>query len=77
MAAALGALDDCGFATRADGERYVLGSCPFRALAQAEPEVICRMNLALVMGVLDEIGVEGATASLDPADDRCCVTVKP
>lgn len=78
MAAALGALDDCGFATRADGEGgYVLGNCPFRALAQVEPEVICRVNLALVRGVLDEIGVEGATASLDPLEGRCCVTVKP
>lgn len=53
----------------------MLANCPFRTLAQAEPDVICRMNVALVGALLDEIGVRSATARLDPGDGRCCVIV--
>ena len=76
LAAAVDCLDACGFGPRADGDGYVLGNCPFRALAQEEPDVVCRMNLALVRGLLDEVGVPTANAGLDPAEGRCCVTVK-
>jgi predicted ArsR family transcriptional regulator len=75
LVAAVDALDGCGFAPRREGDGYVLANCPFRTLAQAEPDVICRMNLALVGGLLDEIGVRTAATRLDPADGRCCVTV--
>lgn len=76
LAAAVEALDSCGFAPRREGDVYVLANCPFRALAQTEPDVICRMNLSLVTALLDEIGVRSATARLDPADGRCCVTAR-
>jgi len=33
------------------------------------------MNLALITGLLQETGAENASAQLDPADGRCCVTV--
>jgi hypothetical protein len=33
------------------------------------------MNLALVGAVADQVGAGTLTASLDPADDRCCVVL--
>lgn len=76
LATALEALDAHGFAPHAGHDGYVLGNCPFRALAQQAPDVICRMNLALVAGLLGQAGAETASAQLDPADGRCCVTVR-
>lgn len=75
LAAAVHTLDACGFAPRPEGRGYVLGNCPFRALALEQPDVACRMNLALVRGLLDQLGVTASTARSDPADGRCCVTI--
>jgi predicted ArsR family transcriptional regulator len=77
LAVAVDTLEAHGFSPRPDNGGYLLANCPFRALAQEEPDVVCRMNLAFVAGLLDEAGVRSATARLDPADDRCCVTVRP
>ena len=33
------------------------------------------MNLALVEGLVDEIGPGNVDARLDPAEGRCCVTL--
>lgn len=75
LAAAMHTLDACGFAPRAGGSGYVLGNCPFRVLALEQPDVACRMNLALVRGLLDQLGVTTATARSEPAEGRCCVTI--
>lgn len=77
LAAALEALDAYGFSPRAEGGCYVLGNCPFRALSAQMPEVVCRMNLALIAGALDAAGARSASAHPDPAEGRCCVTVQP
>lgn len=65
-----------GFAPRREGGDYVLANCPFRALAEVEPEVICGMNLALVRGLLGATGGRPAAARLAPAEGRCCVRVE-
>ena len=77
LAAGLAALDAYGFSPRAEGGCYILGNCPFRALSAQMPEVVCRMNLALIAGALDAAGARSASAHLDPAEGRCCVTVQP
>jgi predicted ArsR family transcriptional regulator len=77
LAAALEALDAHGFSPRAEGDGYVLGNCPFRALSAQMPEVVCRMNLALIASALGAAGARTASAHLDPAEGRCCVTVLP
>jgi predicted ArsR family transcriptional regulator len=76
LAAALETLDAYGFSPRAGGEGYALGNCPFHALSAQLPEVVCRMNLALIAGTLDAVGARSASAHLDPAEGRCCVTVR-
>lgn len=58
------------------GRRCVeLGNCPFDLLAQRHTELVCGLNQQFVQGVVEGLGSEGAEARLDPAADRCCVTV--
>ncbi len=57
-------------------ERVVLRNCPFKEVAQRSPELVCRMNLAFIQGVLEGLEVRGAEARLDPAPTRCCITVE-
>jgi predicted ArsR family transcriptional regulator len=52
-----------------------LRNCPFHAVAQAHPEVVCDMNLSLLGALLDGLGTD-RRAVLDPAPGRrCCVTI--
>jgi predicted ArsR family transcriptional regulator len=76
LAAAVQTLDAYGFSPRAEGDGYALGNCPFHALSAQLPEVVCRMNLALIASALDAAGARTASARLDPAEGRCCVTVR-
>ena len=46
------------------------------ALSAQLPEVVCRMNLTLIASALDAAGARTASAHLDPAEGRCCVTVR-
>jgi predicted ArsR family transcriptional regulator len=59
-----------------EGETLYLRNCPFRDVARESPELICQMNLAFIRGVLEGAEVMGAEAQLDPAPDRCCVTLR-
>jgi predicted ArsR family transcriptional regulator len=54
-----------------------LRNCPFHAVAQRHPEVVCEMNLALLRGLLDGLGARGREAVLDPRPGRCCVAITP
>jgi predicted ArsR family transcriptional regulator len=58
------------------GRRCVeLGNCPFDVLATRHTELVCGLNQHFVQGVLEGLASVGAEARLDPAEDRCCVTV--
>src|SRR5262245_58557740 len=56
--------------------RVVLKNCPFDALAHESREVVCGMNLALVKGMVEGLGLEDADVALDPAPGRCCVVLR-
>jgi predicted ArsR family transcriptional regulator len=47
-------------------------NCPFHAVAQRHPELVCGMNLALLQGLCGP----GVTAGLEPAPGRCCVALR-
>lgn len=49
-----------------------LRNCPFHAVAQAHPPLVCGLNLALLEGL---IGGAGHVARLVPEAGGCCVTV--
>ena len=73
LAAVADALAAQGYEPRRDDDALVLTNCPFHALARTHTSLVCGMNLALITALLDDSDL---TARLDPADDRCCVTIR-
>jgi predicted ArsR family transcriptional regulator len=67
-------LEALGYEPRLDGDVVTLANCPFHALAREHTELVCGMNLALLTGMAERAWPE-VTATLDPAADRCCVTL--
>ncbi|MDT4984157.1 MAG: hypothetical protein QOF95_1647 [Pseudonocardiales bacterium] len=71
-----GVLTDYGYEPRAgDDDAVTLTNCPFHALAQEHTELVCGINLDLFSGMLETCEGSGMHARLDPAPDRCCVTL--
>ena len=68
-------LASCGYEPRAQGDRVILMNCPFRALATSHSELVCGMNLELVMAMAEELEHADLDVRLDPALNRCCVTL--
>jgi predicted ArsR family transcriptional regulator len=64
-----------GYEPRVQGDRVVLANCPFHALAREHTALVCGMNLDLITALLDELGRRDVLAGLDPAPQRCCVTL--
>jgi predicted ArsR family transcriptional regulator len=52
-----------------------LRNCPFHAVAQTHPEVVCDMNLSLLSALVNGLGA-GREAVLEPAPGRCCVVIR-
>ena len=52
-----------------------LRNCPFHQLAERHREVVCRMNLGLIEGIVEGLGVPEARPALDPSPGHCCVTI--
>jgi predicted ArsR family transcriptional regulator len=64
-----------GYEPRVQDGVLVLANCPFHALARDHTALVCGMNLHLITAVLDELGHTDVQARLDPAPERCCVTL--
>ncbi len=76
MKRATHALEACGFEPRSKPcGTVVLHNCPFASLRRDRKEVICNMNLALVLGLLEGLELRGIEARLTPSPDACCVTL--
>jgi predicted ArsR family transcriptional regulator len=59
------------------GDVVRLRNCPFHAVAQRHPEVVCDMNLSLLSGLLAGLDARDTEAVLEPGPGRCCVAIKP
>jgi predicted ArsR family transcriptional regulator len=76
-AAAVTALADLGYEPdAADNGQLRLRNCPFRAVADISPELVCGMNRELVAGLLQGIGLDDASVALGGAPGDCCVVAK-
>lgn len=73
---ALDRLRDQGYEPRVEGERILMQNCPFHALAHTHTELVCRMNHALLCGMVERIAPDELRADLDPAPGRCCVALR-
>jgi predicted ArsR family transcriptional regulator len=70
-------LRERGYEPYPDGSGVLrLRNCPFHAVAERHPEVICEMNLALLRGVVEALDDPGLTVALEPAPGRCCVALR-
>jgi len=62
-------------ATVAAGRVVRMRNCPFHAVAERFPPLVCGMNLALLEGLL---GADGSVrARMDARPGECCVVVEP
>jgi predicted ArsR family transcriptional regulator len=52
-----------------------LGNCPFHRIAARHPELVCGINLAMLRGMVDQLGDRTVRPVLDPAAGRCCVAL--
>jgi predicted ArsR family transcriptional regulator len=70
------ALSEHGFEPWHDDAGTVrMRNCPFRRLAELQPEVVCHMNLALIQGLIAGLGADGLNPVLDPEPAHCCVVI--
>ena len=65
-----------GFEPYLDGDVVRLSNCPFHRLAQEHTELVCGMNLSMLAAAA-RASQAAYEATLDPADDRCCVAFEP
>jgi predicted ArsR family transcriptional regulator len=72
-----GALAEQGYQPYPAGPDIRLRNCPFHAVADRYPPLICGMNLALLEGLLEGAALTGMAARLDPRPDECCVVIEP
>lgn len=78
---AVRALTSCGFEPHrtAEGE-VVLRNCPFDSLRadslrRDRRELVCGMNLALIEGLIEGLGLGTVRGRLAPRDGHCCVVL--
>ncbi|HVV75691.1 MAG TPA: ArsR family transcriptional regulator [Mycobacteriales bacterium] len=75
-AAVVTALDDLGYEPVDDGKPAIrLRNCPFRAVADVAPGLVCGMNRELVAGILEGAGVAGDAELGGEAPDCCVIAV--
>jgi predicted ArsR family transcriptional regulator len=72
----MAALRKCGYLPHSDTDGCItLRNCPFHSVAKDHLEVVCRLNLELVGGVVAGSAPRGMHAQLKPRPGRCCVVV--
>jgi len=59
-------LDQEGFAAEQQGDELEMRRCPFYALAESSPQVICTLHHGIIDGVLDEAGSGQTVERLEP-----------
>jgi len=59
-------LDQEGFDAEQHGDRVEMRRCPFYALAESSPQVICTLHHGIIDGALEEAGSEQTVERLDP-----------
>jgi len=79
LSAVVRMLGDIGFAPElsADGTFINLRRCPFRELAESNPDVVCGAHLGMIQGALAELGAPVSATRLIPMvqPDLCIATL--
>jgi predicted ArsR family transcriptional regulator len=77
--AVAGTLARFGYEPRTQKSSVLLANCPYRALVDVAPRLICELNENFVSGVIAGLDADGVvTAELcGPIDNNCCVRIHP
>ncbi|HET9876511.1 MAG TPA: helix-turn-helix domain-containing protein [Mycobacterium sp.] len=75
LALAADVLGEHGYQPRCCDNEVYLTNCPFHALAQAQTQLACTMNYALITGVAEALAPYCPHARLCPDPRRCCVVL--
>lgn len=73
VAAATSVLGAWGYEPRSDESGITLANCPFHALAEEYTDLVCGMNLELMVGLVSGLGAPDLEARLEPSSGLCCV----
>ena len=76
VALAISTLTDLGYEPERDGSQLRLRNCPFDAVVDVAPTLVCQANVRLVDGILDGLGASALEARLVGPCDGCCVAVE-
>lgn len=76
LALACAAASDLGYEPVAEGDRVILRNCPFHAVMEVAPGLVCSMNTELLNGVLEGLRGNGVVAEFEPGEGRCCVVLR-
>lgn len=69
-------LTELGYEPTRDSGCVRLRNCPFHAVVDVAPQLVCGLNDALIGGILDGMQAsDTVTAALDGVPPDCCVTV--
>ena len=75
--AVTGALRRLGYEPRETRKEIRLANCPFHQLAEHQRLLICTMNLDLIAGLAEGLGVQKRyVPQLDPEPGMCCVRIE-
>lgn len=64
-----------GYEPRMEDGRIVMSNCPFHELARTHTGLVCGMNHDLLSGFAETLAPGEYDVVLDPAPNRCCVTI--
>ncbi|HET7450062.1 MAG TPA: hypothetical protein VFJ78_05645 [Gaiellaceae bacterium] len=72
-------LDEQGFAAEQHGDTIEMRRCPFYALAETSPQVVCTLHQGIIDGALAASGVPACVARLDAFVEPglCIARLKP
>lgn len=76
MAVATEVLEEYGFEPSRTDNEVSLQNCPFHALAQHAPALVCQMNQAFLDGMMRGLGNETVQVHLQPTPGQCCVRLR-
>ncbi len=73
-------LAELGYEPVSDDETGDAGSlrlrnCPFHAVVEVEPELVCQLNVHLLHGLLEGMSLHDLAAEFKPTPGECCVRI--
>ncbi|MDQ2944275.1 MAG: transcriptional regulator, partial [Candidatus Dormibacteraeota bacterium] len=73
----LDTLFSLGYEPHLEGRTVYMRNCPFDGLKRDHRDLVCTTNQDLMVGLLKSLGPAGLEPRFEPAENRCCVVLRP